>query len=78
MKADKVFSTSSYVFHRGAEEPLMFRLSPIVTASLLNCSVQAALLVSCSCAGRIKALRVEILPVGGVQDGVGKGGQAFW
>ncbi len=43
----------------------MFLLSPIVTVSLLNCSVQAALLVLCSGAGGIKALRVKILPVGG-------------
>lgn len=39
----------------------MPRLSPNVTESLLNCGVQAVLLVFC----RIKALRVEILPTGG-------------
>lgn len=39
----------------------MFPLSPIVTASQLNCSVQAALLVFCSGAGTVKALQFEIL-----------------
>lgn len=35
----------------------MFLLSPIVTASQLNCSVQAALLVFRSGAGTVKALQ---------------------
>lgn len=37
----------------------MFLLSPIVTASQLNCSVQAALLVFRSGAGTVKALQFE-------------------
>lgn len=46
----------------------MFLLSPIVTAPQLNCSVQAALLVFCWGAGRIKALQFETLMVQSLWD----------
>lgn len=53
MRADKLFIP---VCACSSPKPLMFLPSPIKTAAVLNCSLQALPLVFCSGAGRVGAL----------------------